>query len=125
MTQRFGGIFSVLNRREIAQLSAARDWARDLDEIKFGNEPLDGLSVRDLIDLSKDAKDAIEESVFGDFEYREPRIGYGSHKEGFEAKGQLYFSNIVTPSRGYIITLGKIIKKLERVQRKFETKELR
>ncbi len=126
MTQRFGGLFSILNRREIADLYRSTDFASNFLHFEGIEEPLESIPVSDLIQVAEEAKSEISDSVFGDeWEYREINTGFASHKEGLEGMGDNYFREIVTPARQHIRVLDKIIEKLKRVQYRYENEELR
>ena len=119
MTQRFGGLFSVLNRREISDFYKAIDFASEVDVMGgFGDDyseeikNLERQSLDMLIEIAEAARNALE---FTFFDSGGP--GEEGHKVLSERIGSEYWPTI-TKARQFMSFLDKIKSKLERGQRK-------
>ena len=126
MTQRFGGLFSPLNQREMTQFYEAVDFAviagslvGDLDEYEEEIKSLESQPLDVLIEVAETAKGDID---FAFFERGGP--SEGRHKELAEEIGPDEYWPVVTKARLYMVSLSKIVKKLKAAQHKLQNEAL-
>jgi len=125
MTQRFGGLFSPLNQREMTEFYQAIDFTigadtmmQDLDEFEDEIKTLESQPLDILIEIAETAIGALQ---FTFFDHGGP--SEGRHKERAEEIGDEYWP-VVTKARLYMVSLSKIIKKLKAAQHKLQNEAL-
>ena len=126
MTQRFGGLFSPLNQREMTEFYRAVDFAvsvdtmmGDLDEYEEEIKSLESQPLDMLIEISEGAWNAIN---FSFFEVGGPGWDEGHKKQG-ERYGQTYW-DVISEARLYMASLSKITRKLKSAQHKLQNEAL-
>ena len=125
MTQRFGGVFSVLNRRDISSFYEAIDLANFVDTFGGGLEDYEDVIQsleRQSIDILIEIAEATRVSLnFALFDHGGP--SEGEHARMSEEIGEDYWPTI-NKARRAMVFLSKLISKLERAQRKQQSSSL-
>ena len=126
MTQRFGGLFSPLNQREMTQFYEAVDFAviagslaGDLEEYEEEIKRLESQPLDILIEIAETAKGDIDFAFFHLYGPSE-----GRHKELAEEVGPDEYWSLVTKARLYMVSLSKITKKLKKAQNRLQNEAL-
>jgi len=125
MTQRFGGLFSPLNQREMTEFYRAVDFAVEtgalagnLDEYEEEVKSLESQPLDVLIEIAETAKSDLDFAFFNRY-----GPGEGRHKEMAEEIGDEYWP-VVTKARLFMASLSKIITKLKRAQKRLQNEAL-
>jgi hypothetical protein len=126
MTQRFGGLFSSLNRRDLNEFYKAIEFAEavgglagDIEDYKDEIKTLEIQPLDVLIEIAEVAKEDIN---FYFFDFGGP--GEGRHKEMSEEMGADIYFETIGRARVFMTDLDRIIKKLKAAQHKLQNEAL-